>query len=194
MLSERSEGREQSRFPIPLHNIADNGGRPHQSEESSGASSGVQINNDGTWGERDVGGPVNLRHAMIEYEDMRRELTNLSKTRSAGTTRPRSSALKKTRTSGSQATRATRPEPDVEAQGEDKEETEEQDDDEDEFELGDFLKDGHFEKRQEGRSAKKVGLVYKNLTVKGVGATTAFVRTLPSAIVGVSFLGSRRSS
>ena len=58
--------------------------------------------------------------------------------------------------------------------------------DEDDFQLGDFLKDGHFEKRQEGRSAKKVGVVYRNLTVEGVGATEVFVKTLPSAILGVS--------
>jgi ATP-binding cassette subfamily G (WHITE) protein 2 (SNQ2) len=54
--------------------------------------------------------------------------------------------------------------------------------------LGDFLKDGHFEKRREGRSAKKVGVVYKNLTVEGVGATEVFVKTLPGAILGVRAL------
>jgi ATP-binding cassette subfamily G (WHITE) protein 2 (SNQ2) len=48
--------------------------------------------------------------------------------------------------------------------------------------VGVFLKDGHFEKRTEaGESAKKVGVVYKNLTVKGVGVSVAFVRTVPHA-------------
>jgi ATP-binding cassette subfamily G (WHITE) protein 2 (SNQ2) len=55
---------------------------------------------------------------------------------------------------------------------------------EDDFELGEFMKEGHFEKRKDGQSAKKVGVVYKNLTVKGVGSTASFVRTLPDAVLG----------
>jgi ATP-binding cassette subfamily G (WHITE) protein 2 (SNQ2) len=55
---------------------------------------------------------------------------------------------------------------------------------EDDFELGQFMKDGHFEKRKNGESAKKVGVIYKNLTVKGVGSTASFVRTLPDAVLG----------
>ncbi|KAF1920055.1 ABC transporter-like protein [Ampelomyces quisqualis] len=55
---------------------------------------------------------------------------------------------------------------------------------EDDFELGEFMKEGHFEKRKDGESAKKVGVVYRNLTVKGVGSTASFVRTLPDAVLG----------
>lgn len=56
---------------------------------------------------------------------------------------------------------------------------------EEEFELGPFIKEGHFEKRTEtGTSAKKVGVVFKNLTVKGIGSTTNYVRTLPNAVLG----------
>ena len=55
---------------------------------------------------------------------------------------------------------------------------------EDEFELGQFMKEGHFEKRTESGSAKKVGVIYKDLTVKGVAANASFVRTLPDAILG----------
>jgi ATP-binding cassette, subfamily G (WHITE), member 2, SNQ2 len=55
---------------------------------------------------------------------------------------------------------------------------------EDDFELGQFMKDGHFEKRKDGESAKKVGVIYKHLTVKGVGSTASFVRTLPDAVLG----------
>lgn len=54
----------------------------------------------------------------------------------------------------------------------------------DDFELGEFMKEGHFEKRKDGVSAKKVGVIYKNLTVKGVGSTASFVRTLPDAVLG----------
>lgn len=192
MFTENAEGREGGR--VPLHNVDDNGERPHQPEEASGSSTGVDTPaGEGTWGERDIGGPVNFRNAMIGYEEMRRELTHLSQSRTSksDSRRPGSSALKKVQSAGSRADRrksrapsnATAPrDPDLEAQGDEKP-VEEEDDD---FELGEFLQDGHFEKRQEGRSAKKVGVVYKNLTVQGVGATTTFVKTLPSAVIGVS--------
>ncbi|TVY85139.1 ABC transporter G family member [Lachnellula suecica] len=171
MYEERAEGREGPR--VPLHNTDPNGERPHAPEEAS--SSGDE-NNDGMWGERDVGGPVNFRNAMLDYEEMR---NTLSKTRSAKT--HRSGATRKSRgRAGTETEPAPETERDVEAQDEEKEAEEE----EDNFELGEFLKDGHFEKRQEGRSAKKVGVVYKNLTVLGVGATTTFVKTLPSSIAG----------
>jgi ATP-binding cassette, subfamily G (WHITE), member 2, SNQ2 len=52
------------------------------------------------------------------------------------------------------------------------------------FALGDFLREGHFEKRVDGHSAKRIGVIYKNLTVKGIGITATFVKTLPDAIVG----------
>lgn len=56
---------------------------------------------------------------------------------------------------------------------------------EEEFELGPFLKEGHFEKHTDtGASAKKVGVVFKNLTVKGAGSTTNYMKTLPDAILG----------
>lgn len=66
-----------------------------------------------------------------------------------------------------------------------REEVEEpQQEEEDEFELGQFMKEGHFEKRTEAGSAKKVGVIYKDLTVKGVAAGATYVRTLPDAILG----------
>ncbi len=60
------------------------------------------------------------------------------------------------------------------------------------FELGDFIREGHFEKRTgDGRSTKKVGVVFKNLTVKGLGASASFVRTLPDAILGEKIIPDR---
>jgi ATP-binding cassette subfamily G (WHITE) protein 2 (SNQ2) len=178
---------------VPLHNIDNTGERPHQPEEAS--SPGSDVNNDGTWGERDIGVPVNLRSAMSEYEEMRRELTALSKTRTeksikSNATREKS-RLRGISTAGSRRSRAAsnarnEHERDLEAQEGDNPE----DGNEGDFELDEFLKDGHFEKRRAGRSAKKVGVVYKNLTVKGVGATTTFVKTLPSAVIGVRILDS----
>jgi ATP-binding cassette subfamily G (WHITE) protein 2 (SNQ2) len=190
MFTEKAEGREGTR--VPLHNVNNSGERPRGPEETQSSGSDYD---EGTWGERDIGGPVNFRSAMQEYEDMRKELSNLSKTRS-GRTEPSNAAgctsgLRNTITRRSHATEArTEPDPDLEAQEEDKSE----EDPEGGFQLGEFLKDGHFERRQEGRSAKKVGVVYKGLTVKGAGATAAFVKTLPYAIIGVSIPESRYSS
>jgi len=56
---------------------------------------------------------------------------------------------------------------DVEAQADDygdDEKDEENDEEAGDFHLTEFLKDGHFEKRVEGASAKKVGVVFKHLT------------------------------
>jgi len=177
----REEGRLHNRDEtIPQQSPSTN--------DPSSSSSQTEVDNDGTWGERDVGGPVDLRNAMQEYEEMRRELTALSKTRSTRTERPKSraSAFKKI---SSRASRRSRAGNDMEPEagdGDSDVEAQAGAQDEDDFQLGDFLKDGHFEKRQEGRSAKKVGVVYRNLTVEGVGATEVFVKTLPSAILGVS--------
>ena len=185
MFTENAEGREGTR--VPLHNVGDTGEGPHEPEEAvSSGSSGIDA--DGTWGERDVGGPVNFRAAMQDYEDLRKELTTLSKTRTNKTNRSgarrSSTALRKVASGASRRSRITRTttaDTDLEAQGDEKPPS----DDEEDFELGGFLKDGHFEKRDESGSAKKVGVIYKHLTVQGVGATTTFVRTLPHAVIGV---------
>jgi ATP-binding cassette subfamily G (WHITE) protein 2 (SNQ2) len=185
MFTENAEGPGGSR--VPLHNIDSASERPHEPESTS--ASGSSVDNNGTWGERDCGGPVNLRSAMVEYEEMRRELTTLSRSRTSKSNKSnaeRGSRLRRTSTAGTRRSRATsnarnEADPDLEAQDAEKPEEEDGED----FELDEFLKDGHFEKRQAGKSAKKVGVVYKGLTVKGVGATTTFVKTLPSAIIGV---------
>jgi ABC-type multidrug transport system ATPase subunit len=157
----------------------------------------------GTWGEADVGG-FDHQEAAAQFEELRRNLTQLSKTRtkeSSGLT------LRRTRSgrSGSLARVSTRQtlerpetrrttssiaetspqtpgtEQDIDVEAGEKKDDEE---DEEDLELDQFLREGHFEKRSDGASAKKVGVVFKNLTVKGVGSTATFVRTLPDAILG----------
>ncbi|PBP22087.1 hypothetical protein BUE80_DR007074 [Diplocarpon rosae] len=188
MFTERAAGREGIR--VPLHNVETASERPHLSGDASSSSSRTEQNNDGTWGERDIGGPVNFQDAMLNYEEMRRELASLSKTRSQGakSTGHQSSGLKRVTTAGTHRSCANEADTDMVVQNSDKPEghgeREEDEEEEEDFELGEFLKDGHFEKRQEGRSAKKVGVVYKNLTVQGVGATATFVKTLTSAVIG----------
>ncbi|KAG0649701.1 abc multidrug transporter atrF [Hyphodiscus hymeniophilus] len=185
MFTENAEGVTQ----VPLHNINNNAERPLNPADGVSSAASLAGNDDGTWGERDMGGPVNFRDAMLDYEEMRKELTTLSKTRTNKTNRSGRSGRSGARQSSSRVRRepstatraATEADADVEALGDDKPAS---DDDDDDFELGGFLKDGHFEKRDESGSAKKVGVIYKNLTVKGVGATSTFVRTLPSAVIG----------
>lgn len=127
---------------------------------------------------------------MADFEEMRRELTRLSlqrtSTRDSNAARPKS-LLSRGRTRPS----TTAPKRRFSKAGSVKTTStldEEADPDllrDDELDLGAFLKDGHFEKRTDaGESAKKVGIVYKNLTVKGVGAQATFTKTLPEAIMG----------
>lgn len=132
---------------------------------------------------------------MDDYEVMRRELTNLSQTRSRSQGRSAKGGLFRTVTSKSAKsdTRTTRQTRTASTAGDtplDEKDLEAGDaaaaaEKEEAFELGPFIKEGHFEKRTEaGDSAKKVGVVFKNLTVKGVGSTANYVRTLPNAVLG----------
>ncbi|KAF2864334.1 ABC transporter-like protein [Piedraia hortae CBS 480.64] len=52
---------------------------------------------------------------------------------------------------------------------------------ENDFHLDDFLLNGPYDTRT---AFKKVGVLYRNLTVKGTGSTATFVRTLPHAVLG----------
>lgn len=122
---------------------------------------------------------------MAEFDEVRKELTKLSLQRSVtresnarpGSRRWRQPTITRTRTRDSTADSFTTTSTDHEASPDLAEEND--------LDIGEFLKDGHFEKRtEEGDSAKKVGVIYKNLTVKGVGAQASFTRNLPQAILG----------
>ncbi|KAF1845626.1 uncharacterized protein K460DRAFT_282711 [Cucurbitaria berberidis CBS 394.84] len=141
----------------------------------------------GTWGERDAGG-IDTRLAAEDLAILRGELTTLSKTRSHDARSEKSHGLSLSRKSTRQSQRTHRR---ASVAAGDEESDEEPGDigaaataKEDDFELGQFMRDGHFEKRKDGKSAKKVGVVFKNLTVKGVGSTATFVKTLPEAVMG----------
>jgi ABC-type multidrug transport system ATPase subunit len=137
--------------------------------DSSTASSSVS-DEDGRWGEQEAGKAVSRSGAMEDMEEMRRELTRLSLSRTR-------SATKSLRRRKSQASRRD------EEKAQDEEETE--DEAADSFDLGEFLTGGHLERRTTaGEPAKKVGVVFKNLTVQGVETGASFVRTLPQAVVG----------
>ncbi|KAJ5822763.1 CDR ABC transporter [Penicillium robsamsonii] len=125
---------------------------------------------DGRWGEEKAGKAVSRSGAMEDMEEMRRELTRLSLHRTR-------SATKSVRRHRSQVS------PRDEEKGMDEETTEDEADDS--FDLGEFLTGGHLERRTTaGGPAKKVGVVFKNLTVQGVETGASFVRTLPQAVMG----------
>ncbi|KAL1960158.1 hypothetical protein VTO42DRAFT_8701 [Malbranchea cinnamomea] len=125
---------------------------------------------DGRWGERDGGEPVSRRAAMEEFEEMRKELTRQShRARSPATTHGRLSRNSLVPYHGDEEARGD---------GESPAGTEP-------FDLTEFLLGGHLERRTTtGEAAKKVSVVFKNLTVKGVVTGTSFVKTLPEAVLG----------
>ncbi|KAG4223645.1 hypothetical protein PC116_g27891 [Phytophthora cactorum] len=140
-------------------------------------------NGEGTWGERDVG-RIDEQEALEELEVLRHNISRLQGTRTKESQASRHFDLTKVGSHRGEAVDALSRHDSTQAQDEleDKEKivTEEAE----EFELGQFMRDGHFEKRTEDGSAKRVGVIYKNLTVKGVESTSSFVRTLPDAILG----------
>ncbi|KAI8623457.1 ABC-2 type transporter-domain-containing protein [Xylariaceae sp. FL1651] len=128
---------------------------------------------EGTWGERDVG-EVDERVAMEELEELRHNLSRLHQTKTHDTHASR--RLRQSKSNGEKEENDW-PDGDVEAGAGGG-------DDADDFELGKFMREGRFEKRTEAGSEKRVGVVYRNLTVKGIGSTASFVRTVPDAIIG----------
>ncbi|KAK0726846.1 ABC-2 type transporter-domain-containing protein [Lasiosphaeria miniovina] len=188
------------------HNNRDDNGHDQGKEddvEQSGdttqiPSPEVESIADGTWGERDIGGPVSQRLAMQDFDQLttRLSITQSRASRATGTTQ-KSNARRgsffhrmASRVSGKSERRpGTSGPPDGD---EDDEDAEEQADDQassaheqDDFHLENFMRDGHLEPRTaSGESTKKVGVVFKNLSVKGVASGTSFVRSLPEAVLG----------
>lgn len=153
----------------------------NSSEESSDRG------NEGTWGESDVGG-FNERSAVHEYEALKGNLLQLQRTGSRASQASKSAAELARRgsrgtTTEHGLTRSSTPAADTnpESQPTDADRGPENEDD---FQLADFMRQGYFEKRTEDGSEKKVGVIYRDLTVKGTGSTTSFVRTVPDAIIG----------
>lgn len=154
--------------PNMWHNPGDpNAPKQHANRDPDSSSDSDDVDRNGTWGERDAG-QMSTTMAMEDYENLRRTLTQRTRSQSAASRQPTRSS----RRSGDEESQPG----DVEVAPKEK--------DEDDFSLDSFVREGHFEKRKDGKSAKKVGVVYKNLTVKGIGSTASFVRTLPDAIVG----------
>ncbi|KAJ5376401.1 ABC multidrug transporter atrF [Penicillium cosmopolitanum] len=139
------------------------------STASSTISSHTSV--EGRWGEQEGGDPVSRRGALEDLEEMRRELTRLSLHRTRSTT-AKSMSRRKSRASRKDEEKAldgASSDTEVDA----------------DFDLSSFLVGGHLERRTTaGEPAKQIGIVFKNLTVKGVETGASFVRTLPHAVVG----------
>lgn len=150
---------------------------PPQDRSTNPAHDTDDNSNDGYWGDTYADGPVSQRAARQDFEDLQRELTRRSTS---------ASAAYKTKSRGSLVSR-------IFSGQRDSGNTEEQADADSEataqgdgFELEQFIREGHLEKRnpENGESTKKVGVLFKDLTVKGVRASAVSVRTLPQAILG----------
>ncbi|KIW03844.1 uncharacterized protein PV09_05143 [Verruconis gallopava] len=147
---------------------------------------------DGHWGERGYHGAESREKAMEDFAELRNTLSALSRTRSGREMKSssrRSASLP--RREGSrlrqQLHRFSSARHEVSRDTEstlDEDDFEKQDEKEDDFELSEFMREGHFEKQVDGRSTKRIGVTWKNLTVKGAGTTSKTTKTLPDAILG----------
>ncbi|KAH0596640.1 hypothetical protein MHUMG1_05758 [Metarhizium humberi] len=141
--------------------------------------------NDGYWGDTYADGPVSQRAARADFRELQHELSRRSTNASAahkksGPGHGLVGRIFSARSGGGGGDKEKQSSP--AADEADSERTAHADG----FELEQFIRDGHLEKRNpdNGESTKKVGVLFKNLTVKGVGATATSVRTLPQAIAG----------
>ncbi|KAI9371483.1 ABC-2 type transporter-domain-containing protein [Aspergillus egyptiacus] len=164
-MAERPHVEDQTQVPTVA------GDAPSDTTMVSGSSSDTDASVEGQWGERGTE-PVSRRGAMEDYEEMRRELSRLSLQRTKSTAKD----------AHRMRSRASQPQDPEKALEEEDLEKEAQ---EGGFDLTDFLVGGHLERRTTtGDPAKQVGVVFKNLTVKGVQTGASFVRTLPDAVIG----------
>lgn len=194
--SSLQDARDQDPRRNPWHNenqYIENGQERVETADSSSDNSVDAVRRTGTWGEPDAGS-FNPTTAAADIHALREELATLSRTRSQAAPSERNHgglmrtmSRKSTRRSVSrQASRVSHTNTSDSTAAEDEEAAGAAvaADKEDDFELGDFMKEGYFEKRKDGRSAKKVGVVWKHLNVKGIGSTATFAKTVPDAILG----------
>ena len=136
-----------------------------------------------------MGGPVDQRMAMEDYERMRQEISHLSHEQSSGEKpglfKTITSRSRRTRRSSLSAVRSQSVDT-INLEGDDKDlESGKTEAGVSDFKLGDFMRNGYLNKHNEaGESRRKVGVVFKALTVKGVGSKMTFVKTLPDALLG----------
>ena len=143
----------------------------------------------GMWGETGPGDPVRESVAMADYEEMQRELLQLHKTQSRKSEKSESRRpsakdrvlSKKSSKSLRPKRTATRKTEDFDVEDAASSETAGDDD----FNVDEFLTSGNFEaRRADGAAAKRVGVIFKDLTVTGMRSGSRKVKTLPEAVIG----------
>lgn len=160
----------------------------HEDHEETDSSSDPY---DGRWGEQDPGEPVSCRAARDDLHEMRRELTRLSLQRSNTTTNTNTNTNTNINAARRAISRASQRPDDEERvlSGKDDEDDDSSsvgtEVDDEAFDLGDFLRGGLLERRTTaGDPAKKISVVFRNLSVQGAVSGASFVRTLPDAVLG----------
>jgi ATP-binding cassette subfamily G (WHITE) protein 2 (SNQ2) len=159
--------------------------------EDGNTTSDTEIDRSGTWGEAD-NQLFDQADAIREYEALGRSLSALRHTRTQESQASRrrregrraSSVFSKL---SKQKTGASAPDADPEAAAA----AEAADDDDnavrlpegggEDFDLEEFLRE---RRNGEKREEKRVGVVWENLTVRGVDSAAKFVRTVPDAVLG----------
>jgi ATP-binding cassette subfamily G (WHITE) protein 2 (SNQ2) len=174
--TQSSMWQQQQQQPISQQTVE---GGQHNPTSSSSSDTGVV--QEGKWGERGQE-DVTAQEAMQEFESLRHNLMSLHKTRTTETNASKANASRRASNAARVPSAKYRQNVDDD---ESKTDVEAGPEESEGFELGQFMREGHFEKRsEEDGSLKRVGVVYENMTVKGVGSTTSFVRTVPDAILG----------
>ncbi|KAL2203403.1 hypothetical protein CC79DRAFT_1279575 [Sarocladium strictum] len=180
---------QQRGEPSPWHrdhpNTAEDSNSSHEDRDEKSQESSIHNGRDGTWGEPDTGRTTEAA-AKECYDSLRQDLNEIRRTRTAESraTRSRSRGARSRITAQRVASRRSRRTNREEEESDAEDASEQEEESDDDFELGEFMREGHFEKRTDGVSDKRLGLVYEGLTVRGTGSTTAFVRTVPDAILG----------
>ncbi|KAF4446254.1 putative ATP-binding multidrug cassette transport protein [Fusarium austroafricanum] len=165
---------QQQQPPVSQQTVE--GGQHHPTSSNSSETDNIQ---EGKWGERGQE-DVTAQEAMQEFESLRYNLMSLHKTRTEETHAGKAQSRR-----ASTAARVPSAKHHYDDDDGSKTDVEAGPEESEGFELGRFMREGHFEKRSEEEgSLKRVGVVYESLTVKGVGSTASFVRTVPDAILG----------
>ena len=201
----RAQSSTGGQDPNPHHReqpVQNNGGSESSSSSMSSSSSSNLPGNDptshdGTWGEHDAE-RLNAQEARLEYENLAKNLHHMHRTATneSGTSRARSRKSRRSfsfvgartrtpslaRTTGSKKTAKKVHDGDDEDDVSDEDTTEGSDIED--FDLEEFMREGRFERNTDEETMKQVGVVYENLTVKGITSGAAFVRTVPDAVLG----------
>ncbi|KAK6340578.1 hypothetical protein TWF696_008905 [Orbilia brochopaga] len=132
------------------------------------------IDRESRWGEASDESSVNIERAQSEFEEVRRELSNIA---AATPSTPHRDHLTLS------LTRSRRQVPDEEKGQQDDESTQPEEGDQGIVDLEDYLKRTNREKEESGIITKKVGVSFRDLSVVGFGGGKMYARTFKDELV-----------